>query len=190
MQRREAIKQTAAMIGMSILGADIFLTGCSIPEKRQGLFSKDDIALMDEIGETILPDSDRSPGAKAAHIGEFMKSYINDCYGENDQEIFIAGLEQIQEDSRKSYHQDFLNISNKKRFDLLSEYDEQSRASNNLKKIHFFTMMKQVTILGYFSSEVGATKAMRYNIGPGHYDGCTPYKDGDKALYGYLSSIG
>ena len=88
MQRREAIKKTAAMMGMTILGADIFLTGCSDPVMQQGLFSKDDIALMDEIGETILPDSDRSPGAKAAHIGEFMESYINDCYGENEQKIF------------------------------------------------------------------------------------------------------
>jgi len=190
MKRREAIKQTAAMMGMTILGADIFLTGCSAPVKQQGLFSTDDIALMDQIGETILPDSDRSPGAKAAHIGEFMKSYINNCYGENDQEIFMAGLAQIQKDSQKLYHQDFLTISDKNRFDLLSEYDQRSRASNNLNEIHFFTMMKQVTILGYFSSEVGATKAMRYNIGPGHYNGCAPYKDGDKALYGYLSSIG
>ena len=190
MQRREAIKKTAAMMGMTILGADIFLTGCSEPVKQQGLFSIDEIALMDEIGETILPDSDRSPGAKAAHIGEFMKSYINDCYGENEQKIFMAGLEQIQNDSQKLYHEDFINISKKKRFDLLSGYDERNRASNNSNKIHFFTMMKQVTILGYFSSEVGATKAMRYNIGPGHYNGCAAYKDGDKALYGYLSSIG
>lgn len=190
MQRREAIKKTAAMMGMTILGADLFLTGCSGPVKQQGLFSKDDIALMDEIGETILPDSDRSPGAKAAHIGEFMKSYVNDCYGENEQKIFMAGLEQVQSDSQKLYQEGFIKISNKERFDLLSEYDEQSRASNKLDKIHFFAMMKQVTILGYFSSEVGATKAMRYNIGSGHYNGCASYKDGDKALYGYLSSIG
>ena len=132
MKRREAIKQTAAMMGMTILGADIFLTGCSAPVKQQGLFSTDDITLMDQIGETILPDSDRSPGAKAAHIGEFMKSYINHCYGENDQEIFMSGLAQIQKDSQKLYHQNFLTISNKNRFDLLSEYDVRSRASNNL----------------------------------------------------------
>lgn len=189
MKRREAIKQTTALMGMTILGGDIFLSSCTNSEKSQEQFSKDTIALMDEIGETILPDSDRSPGAKAAHIGKFMNSYIHNCYGKNNQKVFISGLEQIQKESRTRYQKDFLNISNKERFDLLSKYDEQSRAKNS-EKPHFFTLMKQVTILGYFSSEVGATKAMRYNIGPGNYDGCYPYKEGDKSWHGYLSSIG
>jgi hypothetical protein len=46
---------------------------------------------------------------------------------------------------------------------------------------HYFRMMKELTLLGYFTSEVGATKALRYIETPGHYDGCMPYKKGDKA---------
>jgi hypothetical protein len=42
-------------------------------------------------------------------------------------------------------------------------------------------MIKQLTILGYFTSETGATKALRYEAVPGKYDGAYPYKKGDKA---------
>jgi hypothetical protein len=44
-----------------------------------------------------------------------------------------------------------------------------------------FGMMKQLTVWGYFTSEVGATKALRYVAVPTRYEGCIPYKKGDKA---------
>ena len=46
---------------------------------------------------------------------------------------------------------------------------------------NYFGMMKQLTLLGYFTSEIGATKALRYIAVPGKYEGCVPYKKGDKA---------
>jgi len=46
---------------------------------------------------------------------------------------------------------------------------------------YYYTMMKQLTLLGYFNSEIGATKALRYIETPGKYDGAFPYKKGDKA---------
>ena len=47
---------------------------------------------------------------------------------------------------------------------------------------HYFSLMKQLTLLGFFTSEVGATKALRYVPVPGRYEGCVPYKKGDKAF--------
>jgi hypothetical protein len=41
--------------------------------------------------------------------------------------------------------------------------------------------MKQLTLLGFFTSEPGATKALRHIAVPGKYDGALPYKKGDKA---------
>ena len=46
---------------------------------------------------------------------------------------------------------------------------------------HYFRMMKELTMLGYFTSEIGMTKAQRYAETPGKYDPCVPYKPGDKA---------
>jgi hypothetical protein len=55
---------------------------------------------------------------------------------------------------------------------------------NSEENPHFFTMIKQLTIWGYFSSEPGITKALRYNPIPGRYEGCVPYQDGEKAWSG------
>jgi hypothetical protein len=46
---------------------------------------------------------------------------------------------------------------------------------------HYFRMMKELTLLGYFTSEIGCTQAQRYAETPGRYDPCVPYKTGDKA---------
>jgi hypothetical protein len=42
-------------------------------------------------------------------------------------------------------------------------------------------MIKELTLWGYFSSEPGATIALRYSAVPGRYEGCVPYTAGDKA---------
>jgi hypothetical protein len=42
-------------------------------------------------------------------------------------------------------------------------------------------MMKQLTLWGYFSSEIGMKQALRFLPIPGRYDGALPYKKGDKA---------
>jgi hypothetical protein len=46
---------------------------------------------------------------------------------------------------------------------------------------HYFRMMKELALLGYFTSEIGCTQAQRYVETPGHYDPCVPYTPGQKA---------
>jgi hypothetical protein len=46
---------------------------------------------------------------------------------------------------------------------------------------HYFRMMKELALLGYFTSEIGYTKAMRYRETPGRYEPDAPYTPGDKA---------
>jgi hypothetical protein len=46
---------------------------------------------------------------------------------------------------------------------------------------HYFRMMKELALLGYFTSEIGMTQALRYVEAPGRYDPCVPYKPGEKA---------
>jgi hypothetical protein len=190
MDRREALKCTSAILGMSLLGADAFLLGCRENKGLNELFTKKDIELLDEIGETILPESEQSPGAKAAAIGSFMATMITDCYSKEEQKIFLAGLHEVEAASQRQYRMNFLQLSSVERFDLLSRFDKQARNTATGQPVHFFSMIKQLTVLGYFSSEPGVTKAMRYDPQPGGYNGCIKYKEGDRAWYGPLSSIG
>ncbi|WP_296704415.1 gluconate 2-dehydrogenase subunit 3 family protein [Algoriphagus sp.] len=176
MERREALKLTASILGGSLIGSQAFLSGCSTQKERSNLLTEDDLSLLDEIGETILPDTDQSPGAKAAHIGEFMKAMVNDCYDQEEAAIFIKGLGTIGKESNITYGKDFLNLSVEQKLELLTSFDEESKKGQDGDTPHFFTMMKELCIWGYFTSEPGATKALRYNPIPGRYDGCLPYE--------------
>ena len=68
---------------------------------------------------------------------------------------------------------------------LLVDLDNEQREYMKKKKAdepsHYFRMMKELTLLGYFTSEIGCTQALRYVDVPGKYEGCVPYKKGDKA---------
>jgi hypothetical protein len=83
------------------------------------------------------------------------------------------------------YGKGFMNITPAQRTSLLNQVNKELKAYNDVKKEddpnHYFGMMKQLTLLGYFSSEIGATQALRYVAIPGKYEGCVPYKKGDKA---------
>lgn len=177
MNRREALQLTAAALGGAIIGSELFLAGCSGNNKSAGLFSAEDVNLMNEIGETILPESNQSPGAKAANIGEFMRAMVSDCYDEKERKDFIVGLRTIQRLAEEDYDDGFINLSMADKQKLLTPLDKQAQKNDK----HFFAMMKQLTIWGYFTSEPGATQALRYNPVPGRFEGCIPYNRGDKA---------
>jgi len=188
MNRREALSSVALLLGGTIIGAEAFLSGCTTSDKKIGAaglnFSNDDIAFLDEVGETIIPAT-TTPGAKEAKIGQFMKTIVTDCYEEKDQKIFTEGMIKLDEASKKKNGKSFLNSAPQERHDLLVELDKEQKEYMGKKKpedpSHYFRMMKELTLWGYFTSEVGATKALRYIAVPGRYEGCVPYKKGDKA---------
>jgi len=185
MERREAVQYISLLLGGTLVGSNAFLTGCKTKTGKQTNFDEDDIAYLNEVANTILPDTS-TPGAKAAMVGQFMTVMINDSYEEKDQKIFHEGMKKLNDLSEKTYDGSFMKINEKQRHDLLVTLDkEQKEYMKNKKKeepSHYFRMMKELTMLGYFTSEIGCTKARRYIESPGKYDGCVPYKKGDKAF--------
>jgi hypothetical protein len=114
-----------------------------------------------------------------------MKVIVTDCYEEEDQEIFMKGIGLLNEAADEKWGKIFLELSGQEKHDLLVEIDTEAKSYNDSKQNsdpnHYFTMMKQLTLWGYFTSEVGATQALRYVPVPGRYEGCIDYKKGDKA---------
>jgi len=187
MNRREAIKRLTLLMGGAIVGADTFLRGGVLAGKTSFLsLSADDLALLDEIGETIIPATD-TPGAKAVQIGAFMQMMVADCYDDEHQAIFQAGLGRVEEAAQRRFGRPFRQGSAAERLQLLSEIDaeEKSQRSRNPAgaPAHYFRLMKQLTMLGYFSSEIGCTQALRYVEVPGAYRGSEPYRKGDRAWF-------
>jgi len=185
MDRREALSAIALLVGGTLVGAEAFLTGCKTTGKKEGLFAAEDIALLDEVGDTILPTTATSPGAKDARIGEFMKVIVTDCYNDDDQKTFTAGINKLNDASKKKFDKTFMELAPNQRHDLLMDLDKEAKDYNANRKDkdpnHYFSLMKQLTVWGYFTSEQGATKALRYLPVPGKYIGDYPYKKGDKA---------
>lgn len=184
MHRREAVQYISLLLGGTLVGANAFLTGCKTDTKDKQAFNESDIAYLNEIGETILPTT-ATPGAKAANVGLFMTVMVNDCYVEKDQEVFREGMGKLNDFSNKKFDNEFMKLSPQQRTELLVALDNEQKDFMKTKKEgepgHYFRMMKELTLLGYFTSEVG-TKARRFTPVPGRYDACIPYKKGDKAF--------
>jgi hypothetical protein len=203
MNRRDAIGRVALIMGGAVIGAEFFLSGCkSTSTQVSDLFDTDHVAFMNEVADTILPTTS-SPGAKAANVGQFMAIMVRDCYTPEDQKTFLEGLKKLDDAANKKSGSKFLDLNTQQRTDLLVDLDKEQKDfttqrnkdldADKLKHKgdanykapelpkHYFRMVKELTLLGYFTSEVGATKALRYIAIPGHYDGCVPYKKGDKA---------
>jgi len=181
LNRREAITRLAMLLGGTIVGAQVFLRGESLAGKSAGPgFSPADIALLDEIGDTIIPPT-HTPGAKATGIGAFMAQLVQDCYDEEHQAIFQDGLVKLEAACVRQNGKSFLQSSPAERTALLNSLDAAARQKQN--PVHYFRMLKELTVLGYFTSEIGCSQALRFVETPGSYDGSAPYKKGDRAWF-------
>lgn len=114
-----------------------------------------------------------------------MHKMVTDCYSTEEQKIFIEGLENIKQSFETKYSASFISAKTDQKTTFLNDVNTEAIAYRKAKKYedpeHYFVMMKQLTILGYFTSEIGARKALNYIAVPGKYDGSYPYKKGDKA---------
>ncbi|PVY41194.1 gluconate 2-dehydrogenase subunit 3 family protein [Pontibacter virosus] len=184
MNRREAIAAVGWVLGGTLVSAELLVSCTSKPARVNDLFDEAQVIFLDEVGETILPATS-TPGAKAANVGAFMAVMVQDCYKKEDQQVFLDGLKKLDEASEKKFNKGFLKLDTGQRTTLLRELDEEQKAYMASKQpeepSHYFRMMKELTMLGFFSSEVGATQALRYIETPGKYDGCMDYKKGDRA---------
>jgi hypothetical protein len=144
------------------------------------------LALLDEIGDTIIPVTD-VPGAKAVNIGAFIAMMVRDCYEPVQQAVFHQGLQELPDRFRAWHGREFLGAPADKRTKFLNELDGEQQAFTRGKTAeqpeHFFRLLKELTVLGYFSSEIGCTQAIRHIEVPGSYSGDVPYKPGDRVWF-------
>ena len=162
-----------------------------------GLFSVADVALLDEIAETILPETS-TPGAKAAKTGAFMALMVTSAYTERDRDVFRDGMRRLDDACKAATGAPFMSATPAQRLTLLEGLDREQKTAMEERAnaprsrapaaaaapdvpAHYFRMMKELALLGYFTSEIGYTRAMRYIEAPGRYDPCAPHKPGDKS---------
>jgi hypothetical protein len=191
--RREAVIRVSALLGgVALVGGSALLTGCR-EENTDAPFTTEDIAFLDEVAETILPETN-TPGAKAAKTGAFMALMVTDSYSPRERRVFREGMQKLDAETRKSHGVSFIAATPRQRLAVIQLVDRRSRLfsfkliqkaegllTNRRPDPHYFRMMKELTLLGYFTSEIGYTQAQRYVDSPGRFDPCVPYPPGEKA---------
>ena len=183
MNRREAL---LALGGAAVLADPLFAASRSL---RARLTNGAALKVLDphqnetvvSIAEMIIPATD-TPGATAAKVNEFVDLALSDWMDVDGRKRFLDGLAEVDDRSRKRFTKDFTTSSAEQRTELLQlldaevaglrDADKQGNHREPTPSQGFFQMMKRLTLLGYFTSEVGQTEELHNPIIPGRYDGC------------------
>lgn len=187
LSRREVIRRALYACGFTVAASNVtLLTACASTGPRsmevaRTPFTAADVAWLDEVAETILPETE-TPGAKAAEVGAFIALMVTDTFSPQEHQEFRAHMDQIERSSQERFGAGILAATAEQRHELLAELDrEQWQMRQELDgddPDHPFVGIKRLTLLGYFTSEIGYTQAMRYRETPGRYDPCIDYDGG------------
>ena len=173
----------------TLISSSTLLTACATNMQREQAaelttFTQSQIQWLDEVAETILPETD-TPGAKAAQVGGFMAIMVADTYSPDKQQRFLSGMQLLEAECEREVGVGFLAATQSQRLTLIERLDlEQKKHADNKAPdapSHYFSTIKQLTVVGYFTSEIGYKQALRYVETPGRYDPCVEYKAGERA---------
>jgi glucoside 3-dehydrogenase (cytochrome c) hitch-hiker subunit len=176
--RREALRRTVLLLGGVLSAPTIagFLAGCDTPRAdgawRPRALSGEQSDLVAAIAEHILPETD-TPGARSAGVHRFIDTMLAEYYGDAERAHFVSGLSDVEARARRSGAKSFVDASKDQQLAILTALDREAYSSG-VAPHHFFRTMKELTLLGYYTSEMGATKELQYNPAPGRFEGCVP----------------
>mgnify|MGYP002395816598 CR=1 FL=1 len=187
MKRKTFIHRLTLGTGALVVAPSLSLMhGCEYRPKLRTSLSENDISLLDEIGDTIIPTTADSPGAKASEIGTYMLLMYQDCLPTDEQQIFLEGLNDLDARAVQTFSCSFEAAKPTEKLELLQTLQTEAEAyylrMEGEEKIppHYFQIMKDLTLSGYFTSEIGMTQAREYLPLPGKFQACIPYNNGTK----------
>lgn len=182
MNRREALQQVAWLMGGAISAPALLgvLNGCTAKQDagwKPAFLTDEHAALVAEVAEIMIPRTD-TPGAKDVGIAAFIDLMLKDAYPKEDQDRFVAGLKQFDAAAHQQYGRGFMQLEPAQRVSLVRATHDAAaaveRANTRAASLPrpFMLMSKELTLLGYFTSQAGATQVLQYNPFPGPFKGC------------------
>ncbi len=168
MNRRESLVRLSALAGHALFPQVLERFGLAATALARApqdwtpeVLSSAQGHLLAEVVDTIIPDTD-TPGAKAARVHVFVDLMLKHCATAAERQVVLAALDGIG--GR------FLTAARAERESQLAKIDAAALA-----------LLKQLTLVGYFTSEIGASEALAYDPVPGAYRGCVDLKPGQRA---------
>jgi hypothetical protein len=135
--------------------------------------------MLEALVDTILPAT-APPGARQAGVHVFVDLALRDCYTPAEQQLFVEGLEALVAEGKARWGRPFEACSPEERHALLARLDAASYAPDTGSRGSFIRILKDLTLVGFFSSRIGATEVLSYEAVPGTYRGCLDLGPGQK----------
>lgn len=143
--------------------------------------------LLSALAETIIPKTD-TPGAKEAGVGQYLIDMVKDCTDKKTQNKFIDGLKDLEQYTQDKYNKFYETCTVEEQHQVMKHFQEKGKpyngtigkAQNKFLGKSFFTTLKEYTVTGYCTSQIGATQGLAYLAVPGPYIGCTSLQKGQK----------
>jgi gluconate 2-dehydrogenase gamma chain len=192
MDRRELLHRAALLLGGALSSGTVagVLAGCvSTPQgdtAAKTFLTADEMRIVTAMSDQIIPRTD-TPGAIDAGVPAYVDRMLAGYYQDREREIFRQGLRSVTTDAAEWSGKHFAELTSEQQVKLMTEYDrlayDQNRrvAADPKQPPHFFRLVKELTIVGFCTSEQGATKFLKYAAVPGPYRGDIPYSEVGKA---------
>jgi hypothetical protein len=148
-------------------------------------------ATVTTICELIIPATD-TPGAKGAKVNEFVDLLLTEWFDKPDTDRFLEGLATVDTRSKKLSGKDFIDCSTEQQTQLMKQMDDEAmefahkhrpaamrqalvaRAQTSPEPENFFYSLKRLTLVGYYTSEIGFETELHESIIPAKHEGCAP----------------
>ncbi len=191
MNRRELLKGIGLLLGSSVSSS----VAAAVLEIQPGepagsafeprTLSPAQNRLVTAIAEIIIPTTD-TPGAAAAGVNEFIDLLLTEWLDAEETQRFLAGLDKLEGLSKVETGRSFVELSGGAQLQLLRTLDARAFAQPSEAQgpgsaadelAEFFKGMKQMTLAGYYTSEIGMTQELRLPEIRGSFAGCVSYEE-------------
>lgn len=136
-------------------------------------FTAEENRTVIEMSERIIPADDSSPGAKAARVNEYVDLIVSES-PDSVKRTWREGLSAINKMSRDKFSKGFADASVEQQIELLKQISKNERDPKTVEE-RFFRTIKNATVDGYYTSEIGIHQELRYkgNSYLKEFVGCT-----------------
>jgi hypothetical protein len=179
MNRRKAIK--LILLGSASVTSLLSYKWLDRIKSTDVAFLADKHLLIAELAETIIPATD-TPGAKDVQVENFILRMLTDCTDMRSLNNFIIGLQELEEYSVLTYKRPFTICPANQKEAILKEFENRAfyykgllgKLENRVLGQPFFSILKKYTVMGFCTSQLGATQALSYEYIPGSYQNIGP----------------
>lgn len=150
----------------------------AVPPWTPTALTVDEARTLTAACERIIPPTD-TPGAASAGVPQFIDRAMGGWAEADEVQRLRAGLVALDAQARARLGGPFAGLPTARQDQLLSAAEAEATAYANAQppRPHWFLALRDLTTIAYFTSQAGATQALRYDPVPGEYRGCVPLKE-------------